>query len=1023
MLTIFVASIWMLSYYTSRMLREDMNVLLGEQQHSTVSMLAAEANHELSERIKWLESVARNITPTMLDNPPALQEFLKQRLILSKLFNGGCIIYSADGTAIADSMPAAGRLGINYMDIDTIAAALKAGKSNMGKPVMGKKLGAPVFGMTVPIRDTQGKVVGAFAGVTNLGLPNFLDNIQQGGHGKTGGFLLVAPQSRLIITATDKKRIMEALPAPGISSTIDSRVQGGEGTQVFVDQFGVEMISSVKTIPLADWYVEAILPTSEAFAPIYAMQQRMLIATVFLTLLAGGLTWWILRREFLPMLDTVNALSRLSESSQPPQPLPIIRQDEIGDLIGEFNRLVGTLAQREEALRDSEDTFRKLFEASSDAILLLDGNATFVKCNQRALDMLKISREKLLALTLDRVSPEFQPCGRLSSEYAPEMIASAYSKGVAQFDWTCVASDGSEVIVEVYLTPIVTRGETLLYATWRDITNRKLAELELKEHRQHLEELVKLRTTELARAKEAAEADEHFMQRLIDAIPGQVAYVNSELRFEFANKAYRDWFGRSADEMKGIHLRDILGEEIFQKSLQFVQAALRGETLSFLRTSPRPDGKTIYLWANYVPDIQGNQVRGIFGLFSDITDLKNAQLQLEQLNEQLKVRTIQAEAANIAKSAFLANMSHEIRTPMNGIIGMANILRREGVSPKQAQRLDTIDTSANHLLSVINDILDLSKIEAGMLALEALPLSLPGVLRNLTSILYEPVNAKGLRLQVEAAPFPNNLVGDATRLQQAMLNYATNAVKFTDSGDVTLHIELLEDAPDSALLRFAVEDTGIGVAPEALARLFSAFEQADNSTTRKYGGTGLGLAITRHLAELMGGEAGAESTPGVGSTFWFTARLKKGEEVAITPTTGIGDAETLIRKRYKGSRILVVDDEPINREIARLQLEAIGLVVETAEDGAEAVTLAQETAFAAILMDMQMPNINGLEATLEIRKLPGYLKTPIIAMTANAFTEDKMQCIEAGMTDFLSKPFKPDVLFATLLCSLDQLDA
>ncbi len=493
MLTIFVASIWMLSYYTSRMLREDMNVLLGEQQHSTVSMLAAEANHELSERIKWLESVARNITPTMLDNPPALQEFLKQRLILSKLFNGGCIIYSADGTAIADSMPAAGRLGINYMDIDTIAAALKAGKSNMGKPVMGKKLGAPVFGMTVPIRDTQGKVVGAFAGVTNLGLPNFLDKIQQGGHGKTGGFLLVAPQSRLIITATDKKRIMEALPAPGISSTIDSRVQGGEGTQVFVDQFGVEMISSVKTIPLAGWYVEAILPTSEAFAPIYAMQQRMLIATVFLTLLAGGLTWWILRREFLPMLDTVNALSRLSESSQPPQPLPIIRQDEIGDLIGEFNRLVGTLAQREEALRDSEDTFRKLFEASSDAILLLDGNATFVKCNQRALDMLKISREKLLALTLDRVSPEFQPCGRPSSEYAPEMIASAYSKGVAQFDWTCVASDGSEVIVEVYLTPIVTRGETLLYATWRDITNRKLAELELKEHRQHLEELTTVR--------------------------------------------------------------------------------------------------------------------------------------------------------------------------------------------------------------------------------------------------------------------------------------------------------------------------------------------------------------------------------------------------------------------------------------------------------------------------------------------------------------------------------------------------
>jgi len=395
---------------------------------------------------------------------------------------------------------------------------------------------------------------------------------------------------------------------------------------------------------------------------------------------------------------------------------------------------------------------------------------------------------------------------------------------------------------------------------------------------------------------------------------------------------------------------------------------------------------------------------------------------LEATNQTLTLAKIQAEAANIAKSAFLANMSHEIRTPLNGILGMANILRREGITPKQAERLDTIDASARHLLSVINNILDLSKIEAGKFALEEAPLDLPGLLRNLTSIFAEPIKAKGMRLRVKAVPFPAHLVGDATRLQQAMLNYVTNAVKFTDSGDVILHLGLLEETDDSVLMRFAVEDTGVGIAPEALSRLFSAFEQADNSTTRKYGGTGLGLVITRRLAKLMGGEAGAESTPGVGSTFWFTARLKKGEGVAVEPTTGNVDAETYIRQRYKGRRVLVVDDEPINREVAKFQLEDIDLVVDTAEDGAEAVTLAQETVYAAIFMDMQMPKVNGLEATRKIRQLAGYQKTPIIAMTANAFAEDKAQCFEAGMSDFLTKPFYPVELFATLLRCLTRDD-
>jgi CheY-like chemotaxis protein len=220
-------------------------------------------------------------------------------------------------------------------------------------------------------------------------------------------------------------------------------------------------------------------------------------------------------------------------------------------------------------------------------------------------------------------------------------------------------------------------------------------------------------------------------------------------------------------------------------------------------------------------------------------------------------------------------------------------------------------------------------------------------------------------------------------------------------------------------VRFEVTDTGIGIEPDAMSRLFSIFEQADNSMTRKYGGTGLGLAIIRRLAELMGGESGADSKLGVGSTFWFTVKLKKGDEKAASTAAAV-DAEAEIRKRYAGQRILVVDDEPINLEVALMQIEAVDLVADTAEDGAEAVAMARKNSYAAIFMDMQMPKLNGVEATQEIRQLPGYRDTPIIAMTANAFAEDKARCMAAGMNDFLIKPFNPDEMFAILLRSLSR---
>ncbi|MBP7203269.1 MAG: DUF3365 domain-containing protein [Propionivibrio sp.] len=399
----------------------------------------------------------------------------------------------------------------------------------------------------------------------------------------------------------------------------------------------------------------------------------------------------------------------------------------------------------------------------------------------------------------------------------------------------------------------------------------------------------------------------------------------------------------------------------------------------------------------------------------EVRDLNAAlETRVAERTTELAAAKIGAEAASEAKSAFLSNTSHEIRTPLNAILGLTHLMRNEA-TPTQVERLGKIDAAGKHLLSIINDILDISKIEAGKLQLEHSDFPLPDVLDHVRSILGEAARAKGLEIRIDTEGVPVWLRGDVMRLRQALLNYAGNALKFTQHGHITLAARLLEDCGDDLLIRFSVSDTGVGIDAARLPQLFEAFAQADVSTTREFGGTGLGLSITRRLAELMGGEAGAESTPGGGSTFWFTARVQRGRGILPPVAVPPADAERQLRERPSPARLLLAEDNDINCEVALELLHSVGLTVDVAADGRVALELARRQRYDLVLMDVQMPHLNGMEATRAIRALPGWQDVPILAMTANAFDEDRQAAELAGMNDHVAKPVDPDQLFALLV--------
>ena len=416
-------------------------------------------------------------------------------------------------------------------------------------------------------------------------------------------------------------------------------------------------------------------------------------------------------------------------------------------------------------------------------------------------------------------------------------------------------------------------------------------------------------------------------------------------------------------------------------------------------------------------------------------DTSNAELRRhrDHLEEIVSERTLAlsiakeaAESANRAKSTFLANMSHELRTPMNAIIGLTHLLARNNTDPRQRDKLAKITSSANHLLQLINDVLDLSKIDADRMTLEQTAFTFGNIATVLDNLLCDRAEAKGLRWIREIDPRLARLavIGDPLRLQQVLLNLAGTALKFTAHGSVTLSVQIARETDQDLDIRCTVRDTGVGIGAEALRRIFDPFEQADGSTTRQFGGTGLGLTICNRLVRLMGGTLEVVSTPGTGSTFSFSLRFPMASRNGVPSERTVAsasDAERRLQTAYRGTRLLLAEDDLMTQVMVQELLgETIGFSVDLARDGVQAVELARSNDYALVLMDIQMPAMDGIEATQRIRQIPDRARLPIIAMTANALAEERSRCLAAGMNDFISKPVDPELLFVTLLGWLDK---
>jgi PAS domain S-box-containing protein len=972
-LAVFVISIWSLAYYTSRTLREDMNGVLIGQQFSTVSFIAEEIDDELSNRLNVLEKVAGKVNLVTLGNPGALQAFLEDRLILQGPFNGGVVCIGSDGTAIASVPRTMGIVGVNLMDRDHIIGALRDGKATIGRPVIGKKVAAPIIVMAVPIRDPHGKVIGALTGLTDLSKPNFLDRVTEGHYGKTGGYVLVAPRHRLIVTATDKRLIMMPLSKLGTDPMIDRFVQGYEGSGVLVNPVGVEVLASAKHIPAADWYVAAALPTKEAFAPISDMQQRRLLATILLTLLAGSLTWWMLRRQLAPMVSAVESLTALAAADQSAQPLPITRNDEIGDLIGSFNHLLEISARHENALKESEARFRQMFENNASVMLLIEPESgAIADANSAASQFYGYANDDLKKMSIDQINT-----------LSPAETAAARDEAIQEkhnyFVFHHRMAGGAIRTVEVRANPMVVSGQKLLFSIVHDITERKLAETKLQD-------------------------SEKRFRAIIEASPIPLALNDDQQNVVYLNLAFVRTFGYTLEDMPNLSQwwPKAYPDPVYR---QWVETQWQSHLDEARRTNSAfdplevniccKDGskRTVLAGAeSFGVSIEGLHLVTLY----DVTELRGAEAERALLEAKLR------ESQKMEALGTLAGgVAIDFNNALAAILGNLDLARQDvGADHAALVSLEEIGKASRRAKDLVQQILAFGRRQPTDRKATSLSLVVVESARLIRATLPADVT-----LNVECNPETPAVLADATQIKQILLNLCQNALHAVQGlgrpGVIWICLAGVRQVAPSDNLRpgdyacLSVRDNGSGMDEETRSHIFEPF-----FTTKPKGkGTGLGLSVVHGIAQAHEASIEIDSALGEGSEFriYFPAcespvveDLDAALDTAPTPADG--------------KHVLYVDDEEAIIFLMTRLLERQGYRVSGFTNPQDALSAARANPqqYDIAVTDYSMPGMSGLEVATALREIRADL--PVVLASGYITEELRKAAPAAGVLDLIYKP-------------------
>jgi PAS domain S-box-containing protein len=918
------------------------------------------AERFLKARIAALQMLAASPS---LDEPPPRAAFYKEAMRFRQAFDGDIVLADTRSHMLLNTRAPLGSLLPDLPVPEGTAAgptALRTGAPAVGDAFFGPVGRRTLVAIAVPVRRG-----GITTGVLLMTLDG--DSFQS----IVGSRLAPAGWSLGVVDSN--------------GALISARSDAGGG--------GPERVYSAP-VESARWRVTVGVPEDAFRAPLRSAALLLALGIAAATLL-GVLGGTLAARRI------GRAVASLSDDTGTAQATGIREVDAVRARL-EASERARALARSE--LRQSEARFRAAFEQASVGVGIAGLDLRWLQVNRRLCEMVGYSESELLGMTVrDLTHPDDRA---LDQDWARRLIDGELCGMTREKRY--VRKDGS--ILWVHAASALVRNAEGAPACYmgviEDVSERRAAEL--------------ARQASDARLRTAQE-NAHLGVWEFDPGAGQI-YWSPECERLFAA-------GAGALQRRGgwqacVHPEDLI-------AVRFPWSDTDAEETQFeIEFRVRlGSGKVRWLVARGSRQIDPRgRVRQVSGVLMDNTEkrLLDAELwrhrhHLEELvasrTVDLEAARVQAEAGSRAKTAFLANMSHEIRTPLNAIVGLTHLLREAVGDATGAQRLDRIDAAARNLLAVLDDALDLARMDAGSLALKTAELSLDKIVDNVRFIVLEPARAKGLSV-TSSCEARGRFLGDPTRIEQALLNYASNAVKFTSQGSVHLSARIIDEEAEVARVRLEVRDTGIGIAPETQAELFEAFTQADPSMTRRFGGTGLGLAITRRLARLMGGDAGVSSTPGEGSTFWFTAQLRRSSGVETAEGTASGPAaaaEDTLRQRHGGARVLVVEDNVVNQEVALELLERAGLKVATAGNGRRALECLEREHFDLVLMDLQMPEMDGITAARAIRSQPALADLPIVAVSANAIADDRAQCAAVGMNDFLAKPVVPELLYQTVL--------